>query len=485
MGATRSMPARPKAKVPKKSAPPPPPTPPPPPPAVAPPPTPPTKGFKFTTKQLEAQAVVAGLATHIMLFGGSRSGKTFLLVRNVVMRALKAPNSRHAILRFRFNAVKASVIMDTFPKVMRLCFPGVKHRVDKSDWFAEFDNGSQIWFGGLDDKERTEKILGMEFVTIYLNEASQIPKSSRDLAVTRLAQQVDQIIQGRPPTRMRTRMYYDCNPPSKAHWSYNLFVEKRDHETKLPVKNPEDYAYFQINPQDNTENISKDYLDTLMSLSARHQKRFLKGEFADATPNALFHDEDFDKWRVTDGKLPDFVRIVVGVDPSGADGDSPDNDAIGIVVGGLGLDGNAYLLEDCTVKAGPGVWGRVATNAFDRHQANIIVGEQNYGGAMVKQVIMTARPGTPYKSVNAARGKAIRAEPFSALYEQGKVRHVGDYSPLEDELAAFSTSGYLGDRSPNRADAWIWVLAELFGAIVLPKAKKEPFVPLPTAHRWR
>ena len=280
-------------------------------------------------------------------------------------------------------------------------------------------------------------------------------------------------------------MYYDCNPSSKAHWSYNLFVEKRDHETKLPVKNPDDYAFFQINPGDNTENISKDYLETLMSLSARHQKRFLKGEFADATPNALFHDEDFDKWRTQPDQLPDFIRVVVGVDPSGADGDSPDNDAIGICVGGLGLDGNAYLLEDCTVKAGPGVWGRVAVNAFDRHQANLIVGEQNYGGAMVKQVIMTARPGTPYKSVNAARGKAIRAEPFSALYEQGRVRHVGDYNALEDELAAFSTSGYLGDRSPNRADAWIWVLAELFGGIVLPKPKKESFVPLPTAHRWR
>lgn len=95
-----------------------------------------------------------------MLFGGSRSGKTFLLVRNVVMRALKAPKSRHAILRFRFNHVKASIIMDTFPKVMELCFPGVKYTINKTDWFAEMPNESQVWFGGLDDKERTEKILG-------------------------------------------------------------------------------------------------------------------------------------------------------------------------------------------------------------------------------------------------------------------------------------------------------------------------------------
>jgi phage terminase large subunit-like protein len=440
--------------------------------------------MRLTTRQTEAQSVLSGPATHIMLFGGSRSGKTFLLVRNVVMRALKAPMSRHAILRFRFNAVKASVVLDTFPKVMKLAFPGVTFRMDKSDWFAEFDNGSQIWFGGLDDKERTEKILGMEFCTIYLNEASQIPRGSRDLAVTRLAQQVDQIIQGRPPVRLQPRMYYDENPPSKAHWTYSLFVEKRDTETKKPLPNPDDYALFQINPQDNTENISKDYLDTLLGLSVRLQKRFLKGEFADATPNALFHDEDFDKWRVTDGKVPDFVRVVVGVDPSGADGDSPDNDAIGICVGGLGTDGNAYLLEDCTVKAGPATWARVATQAFDRHQADVVVGEENYGGAMVKATIQTARPRTPYRSVSATRSKAVRAEPFSALYEQGKIRHVGDFHELEDELTAFSTSGYLGGKSPNRADAWIWVLAELFGGIVLPKKTEKQAVPLPVMNRW-
>jgi phage terminase large subunit-like protein len=430
--------------------------------------------MKFTARQLEAQEVLAGSATHCMLFGGSRSGKTFLLTRNVVMRALKAPKSRHAILRFRFNAIKASVVMDTFPKVLALCFPGVKYTVSKTDWFAEFENGSQIWFAGLDDKERTEKILGMEFVTIYLNEASQIPQGSRDIAVTRLAQQVNQVIEGREPVPLKPRMLYDCNPPSKVHWTYRLFIEKRDPDSKKPLPHPDDYAWFQINPQDNADNVSAGYLDTLKSLSARLQKRFLKGEFADATPNALFADEVIDKWRVLDGALPEFVRVVVGVDPSGSDdADNADNDAIGICVGALGVDGNAYLLEDCTVKAGPATWGRVATSAFDRHQANVIVGEQNYGGAMVKATIQTARPRTPYKAVSAARGKAVRAEPFSALYEQGKVRHVGEFPELEDELVAFSTVGYMGERSPNRADAWIWVLAELFPGLVKGEKKKK------------
>jgi phage terminase large subunit-like protein len=422
---------------------------------------------KLNPKQEAAQHVLAGDATHIMLFGGSRSGKTFLLVRNVIMRALKAPSSRHLIVRFRFNHVKNSIVLDTFPKVMRLAFPGVKYTLSKTDWYAEYENGAQIWFGGLDDKERTEKILGQEYVTIYLNECSQIPFGSVGIAITRLAQKIEQVIKGGVNGLMKPRMYYDCNPPSKAHWAYQVFVQKRDPDTRQPLSRGEDYAYFQINPHDNAENLSEGYLDTLKSLSVRLQKRFLKGEFADATPNQLFADETIDKWRHMDGALPDMVRVVVGVDPSGSgDADNADNDAIGITVGGLGTDGNAYLLEDCTVKAGPATWGKIAADAYDRHAADVVVGEINYGGAMVQHVIQTARPRTHYKQVTATRGKAVRAEPFSALYEQGKVRHVGEFRPLEDELTAFSTVGYMGEQSPNRADAWIWVLTELFPGLV-------------------
>lgn len=437
--------------------------------------------MRFTDRQLQAQEVLAGDATHIMLFGGSRSGKTFLHTRNVIYRALKAPGSRHAILRFRFNHVKASIVMDTFPKVMSLCFPGVDSRIDKTDWYARIGE-SQIWFGGLDDKERTEKILGQEHATLYLNECSQIPFNSQQLATTRLAQSVMQDIKDRPAGKLKPRMYYDCNPPSKAHWSYRLFVEGRDPETKKPLANPNDYLCFQMNPQDNAENLPEGYLNTLNALSARLQRRFLKGEFGDATPNALFAETDIDKWRVTDGQVPDMVRIVIGVDPSGSgDTDNADNDEIGIVVAGLGVDGNAYVLEDASVKAGPATWGSVATTAYDRHEANVIVGEANYGGAMVQHVIQTSRPRTPYKAVTASRGKHVRAEPFSALYEQGKVRHVGYFPELEDELCGFSTVGYTGTRSPNRADALIWTLAELFAGIVMKKKQparpQTPYVP--------
>lgn len=431
--------------------------------------------FELTPKQAEAQAICAGDATHIMLFGGSRSGKTALLVRNVIMRGLKAANSRHVIFRYRFNAVKASVMQDTFPKMMRLAFPGVDYQLNKTDGIATLPNGSEIWFAGLDDSDRVEKILGMEFVTLYFNECSQIPLASRDVAVTRLAQQVMQTVQGIGTSLLKPRVYYDCNPPSKAHWTYKLFIQKIDPDTKNALPRPGAYASFRINPVDNAANVSADYLDTLKGLSARLRKRFLEGEFSDATPGALFSDEIIEKWRVIDGSLPHFVRVVVAVDPSGSgDTDNADNDAIGIAVAALGQDGNAYVLEDCTVKAGPATWGRVATDAYDRHGADVIVGEGNYGGAMVKAVIQSARQRTPYKQVTATRGKAVRAEPFSALYEQGKVRHVGIFRELEDELTGFTTNGYLGENSPNRADALVWALAELFPAMVTPRVERTP-----------
>ncbi|WP_084691130.1 phage terminase large subunit [Sphingomonas sp. SRS2] len=429
--------------------------------------------FQLTAKQLQAQAILAGSAKHNMLFGGSRSGKTFLLVRNVVMRALKAANSRHAIFRFRFNAIKASIVLDTFPKVMRLAFPNVTYKLDKTDWYVTLPNGSEIWFAGLDDAERAEKVLGMEFATIYFNECSQIPYVSLQTALTRLAQQAEQIIDGHA-SPLKPRVYYDENPPSKAHWSYRQFIQKVDPETKLALGKPADYAWFQINPGDNRANVAADYIETLESMSGRMRRRFLLGEFGDAVSGALFSDEDIERFRVLDGIVPDMVRIVVAVDPSGSgDVDNADNDAIGIVVVGLGTDGICYVMEDITVKAGPATWGKVATDAFDRHQADRIVGETNYGGAMVKHVITTARPRTPFSQVTATRGKVVRAEPFSALYEQGKVRHVGRFNDLEDELTSFTTNGYVGGLSPNRADALIWGLTELFPAVVKPR-QEEP-----------
>lgn len=433
--------------------------------------------FALTAKQQEANELLASDAQHIMLFGGSRSGKTFLIVRAICTRALKAAGSRHASLRYRLGHIKASIVLDTFPKVMKLCFPSISYEVNKTDLYAIFPNGSEYWFGGLDDKERTEKILGNEYATLHLNECSQIPYSSRNIAVTRLAQLVKQRVDGVDST-LPLKMYYDENPPDKGHWTYKLFVSKQDPETKGALAEPDRYGAIQLNPGDNLENLGTGYLKTLEGLSARLQARFLHGKFREAAPNALFIDEVIDRWRVVEEALPDMLRIVVAVDPSGAeDEDNVDNDEIGIVVAGLGMDGKGYVLADLTCKAGPSTWGRVVVQAYIREKADRVVAEVNYGGAMVGFVVRTAaakeKTRVPFRSLTASRGKVVRAEPISALFEDGRARLVGMFPQLEEEMYGFTTHGYTGENSPNRVDAMIWAMSDLFPDLLAVKPDKE------------
>lgn len=430
--------------------------------------------FALTAKQEQAQELLNGPAQHIMLAGGSRSGKTFLIVRKIVQRALKAPGSRHAILRFRFGHVKQAIVHDTFPNVMKRCFPQIPFEINRSDWFATLPGGSEVWFGGLDDKERTEKILGTEFASMFLNECSQIPYNSRNMAVTRLAQLVTDNAAKRP---LVLKMYYDENPPDKGHWTYRMFKTKQDPETKQFLPDPDNYGFMQLNPRDNQANLSADYIKTLEALPVRLRKRFLEGEFRDQAANALFSDEVFERWRVIDTELPEMLRIVVAVDPSGSeDEDNADNDEIGIVVCGLGVDGNGYVLEDLTCKVAPERWGRIAVQTWERHAADRIVAEVNFGGAMVRAVIHAARPRTPFRPVTASRGKVVRSEPISTLFESGKVRMAGNFRDLEEELCGFTTHGYTGERSPNRADAMIWGMSDLFPELCKPQEQPKPVV---------
>jgi len=431
---------------------------------------------KLTARQEEARGVLNSPARHVLLDGGSRSGKTFLITRNICVRAIKAARSRHAVLRFRFKHAKEAIGLDTLPAVMRMCFPEVPYHMNKSDWYVTFPNNSEIWLGGLDEKERTENILGKEFATVYLNECSQIPFASRNMAITRLAQNCTQITNGiEKPLALKA--YYDCNPPAKTHWVYELFYKRYSPDSKSPLKDPENYAALKINPVDNTENLPADYIKELEALPERLRKRFLRGEYGEAVPGALWTDEIIDRYRVTDGQPPQMLRIVIAIDPSGSgDTDNADNDAIGMVVAGIGTDGNGYLLEDLTLKASPEIWGRLATTAYDRWRANMIVGEVNYGGDMVRFVVQSAKPGVPFQKISASRGKAVRAEPISALTEQGKIRFVGTFPELEDELCAMTTNGYVGNDSPNRADAMVWAFSYLFPSITA--APKLPPLPM-------
>lgn len=407
-----------------------------------------------------------------MLRGGSRSGKTFILVRAIIQRAINAPASRHAIFRFRFNHAKTSVWADTLPKVLKLCFPVLRCRFDKTDFYVELPNGSQVWIAGLDDKERVEKILGQEYATLYFNESSQIPWGSVETAMSRLAQKCDlapEIAVATGRAYLTPKAYFDCNPPSKLHWSYQLFRAKMKPGTKEALPNPDDYAEMRVNPADNADNLPREYFEVLAGMSAARRLRFEAGEWASEVNGALWALEDraapdgkvmpgIDSGRVVEA--PQMARIVVAVDPSGTRGDGGGDD-IGIVVAGRGVDGRGYVLADCTCQLSPEGWGRRAVEMYHRWSADRIVAERNFGGDMVRFTVATADKKAAFKEVVASRGKVVRAEPVSALYEQGKISHVGDFPDLEDQMCNFTTSGYVGEGSPDRADALVWAMTEL------------------------
>jgi len=418
-------------------------------------------GFVLNPGQRRADILLTGNQRHTLLAGGVRSGKTAILVRAVLTRAVRVPNSRHAILRFRDNAVRASIALDTLPKMARWCFPGLKLTEHRQDKFFALPNGSEIWLGGLDDKERVDKILGTEFVTILFNECSQIPYSSVLTARTRLAQQVE---------GLKQRAYYDMNPSGTGHWTYHEFAEGRDPVSRKPLADPENYRRAFINPNDNAANLSPEFLASLANLPDKQRRRFFEGQYVAEVEGALWTYDGLERCRVD--RVPNehpadtlarlgIGRAVVAVDPSGAAGEEDKrSDEIGIsVVGRAGK--RAYVLADCTLRAGPEQWAKAVVKAFDDWRADAIVAEKNFGGAMVEAVIRTARQNLPVKLITASRGKHVRAEPVAALYEAGDVAHLGRFPDLEDQLVNFSSAGYTGDRSPDRADAMVWAMSEL------------------------
>ena len=423
----------------------------------------PTQTFELSDKQLEVRNVLAGPERHNLVYGGSRSGKTFLLCYAIATRGLSAPNSRHLIARLHNIDVRQAVLMDTWPTMMRKAYPQVRYDVSKQDQFVTLPNGAEVWFGGLDDKERVEKILGKEYATVYVNEASQVSYETILTLRTRLAQSVAKV-DGRP---LRLKAYYDLNPTGRGHWTYREFVLGLRPDNDKPVE-PGSRAYAVMNPGDNP-NLPTEYIEELSALPERQRQRFLEGKYLSEVPGALWPGDIIEKYRREELSEPtregaakaglDLGRIVVSIDPSGSDGSG--GDMQGIVVVGAGADGRGYVLEDSSTRLPPAGWARRVVEVFHRWKADTIVAEVNYGGAMVESTIRTADPSVPVRVENASRGKHIRAEPVAALYEQGKVSHVGVFRELEDQMGLTTTQGYQGGDSPDRMDALVWALTEL------------------------
>lgn len=210
---------------------------------------------------------------------------------------------------------------------------------------------------------------------------------------------------------------------------------------------------------DNLANLAPAFLTTVV---ARYQgtrlgRQELEGELLEDVPGALWTRPLIDQYRVP--HAPTLTRVVVGIDPAATSTEGADE--TGLVVAGLGADGHGYLLEDASARRAPIAWAREAVRLYRAHQADRIVAEVNNGGEMVELTIRTVDANASYRAVHASRGKAKRAEPISALYEQGRVHHVGTFPQLEDQLCTWVPDMAESLRSPDRMDALVWALTDL------------------------
>ncbi len=210
----------------------------------------------------------------------------------------------------------------------------------------------------------------------------------------------------------------------------------------------------------NAYNLAPRFLDTVVGRyqGTRLGRQELDGELIEDRDDALWRREEIERQRLD--AAPPMTRIVVAVDPPATSGASAD--ACGIIACGLSETGLGHVLADASVRGlRPDAWGQRAVALYETLDADALVVEVNQGGEMVETILREIAPNLPVRPVRATRGKWLRAEPVAALYAQGRVRHVGTFPELEDELCDFGPDGLSSGRSPDRLDALVWALTAL------------------------
>lgn len=209
---------------------------------------------------------------------------------------------------------------------------------------------------------------------------------------------------------------------------------------------------------ENAENLAASSVEALKKKydGTRMGRQELYAELLTDTPGALWTHGMIEASRVAEA--PQLSRVVIAIDPAvtAAEG----SDETGIIAAGIAESGDCYVLEDASGRYSPDAWGRKAVDLYRRHRADRIVAEVNQGGDLVESNLRLVDRNLPITKVHAARGKAVRAEPVAALYEQGKVHHVGVFASLEDQLTDY-VPGATGSGSPDRMDALVWAITHL------------------------
>ena len=420
-----------------------------------------------------------------LFYGGAGSGKSWLIQFIILLRALRAPDSRHAIFRLTRASCEQTLFDKTLIEVLHVGFPGLYAQLvatkafNYTDMTVTLPNGSKLFYNGLDENRLT-KVLGDEFNTVWVNECNEdgLSYATVNVLLNRL-RAVRKTVDGKV---LKNKMFFDCNPRFYSDWEYKVFMQGINPEDGDAIPRPEQWVNCKLRTFSNQANLSEDYLENLELMGAKDRRRYMEGEWSDQNTHALFTEKMFVQGRIPKPQhildahdtltyLRDeqgivLSRITVAADPAvTAD---PKSDLTGITVQGICQhdDGteHAYVLQDLSGRYTPDAACKVIAEAYREWGCSRVIMEKNQGGLWLESTLRKHFPSVPLKFVSATAttgGKASRAEPVAAQYERGVVHHVGSLKELENQMCDFGSPASRR-KSPDRMDAVVWGLTELF-----------------------
>jgi hypothetical protein len=401
-------------------------------------------------------------------YGGAAGGGKSDALLVGALRHVHIPQYRAVLFRRTYPELQGSLIersMAYYPVL------GGTYNEAKKTW--TFPSGAKVVFSHMQHESDVTAHLSMEYQYIAFDEASTFTEKQYKFLISRC----------RSSTGIPTRVRWGSNPPDDSeHWLIKRFgpwidtratyvgprardgeilhvtVDDEGQERYVPKGTRDAFsrAFFQARLTDNPTLMRNDpgYALRIRQMGQEAIQQFLHGNwFVSRVEGALWTKEDFDATRAI--KPPeDLVQIVVAVDPAVTD--TAASDEHGIMVGGRCMSGHVWVWEDNSLRGSPEKWGRAAIDSYRRHTANVIVGEVNNGGDLVKANIANLDPSVPFQEVRASRGKAKRAEPVVTLMRRGMVHIVGALPQLESECKRWVPG--VSTWSPNRMDAFVWLV---------------------------
>ena len=372
-----------------------------------------------------------------LILAGRGYGKTRVGAENVVHYACRNPNSRQAVVATTYGDVRdvcfegESGIMSILPSSLIKAGRGNGSGYNAHLSRITLWNGAQI--KGYSAREPS-RLRGPQHHRAWCDEVSSWEKSesfSNLIFGLRLGHDPRCIITTTPKANALTRSIVERK---------NVLITRG--------------STF-----DNVENLAPSFIEEIKDQyeGTRIGRQEMHAELLNDVEGALWTSKNIEEMRVKQNDVPELVRIVVAIDPAVTS--HQESSETGIIVAGIDEYNHCYVLEDVSVKGTPQEWAKRAVFAYHDNEADLIVGEVNNGGDMIQTILKTIDNSIPYKKVRASRGKLSRAEPVSALYEQGRIHHVGFFKELEDQMTTYT--GASSDKSPDRLDALVWAISTL------------------------